>query len=296
MTPNWEDRFSSWASAPGTVEQEKCDRAENAIKKSISESAELNNKSISCFTQGSYRNRTTVRQESDVDVCVMCRDSFFYDLPEGYSAGDFGISTPAEYSYSIFKNDVYKALINYFGSDSISIGNKAFDLHENTYRVDADIVATFEFRRYNKSGSYIEGTAFLSSSGTRIENWPNQNYENGVTKNSATNRRFKSIVRVIKSLKYEMEESGIDIASRIPSYLIECLIWNVPNEGFGHDSLTADVRYALAHLFNNTMKAESCKEWGEINELKYLFWSGQSWTVNQTHDFLGRAWDYLGLE
>ena len=42
------------------------------------------------------------------------------------------------------------------------------------------------------------------------------------------------------------------IQTKTPSFLIECLVWNVPNEGFGHDTLRADVRYTLAHLCNET--------------------------------------------
>lgn len=58
----------------------------------------------------------------------------------------------------------------------------------------------------------------------------------------------------------------------------------------------ADVREALAYLFNNTMKEEGCKEWGEVNELKYLFRSSQRGSMKQAHSFLSAAWDYLGLK
>jgi len=54
--------------------------------------------------------------------------------------------------------------------------------------------------------------------------------------------------------------------------------------------------HTLAHLFNNTIKFDDCKGWGEINELKYFFWNGQPWNFNQAHAFLSAAWDYLGLE
>ena len=93
-----------------------------------------------------------------------------------------------------------------------------------------------------------------------------------------------------------MDEKNVAAAKPIPSFLIECLVWNVPNVGFGHDTYTADVRWALAYLFNNTMKSEDCSEWGEVNELKYLFRGGQSWTLQQAHAFVSAAWDYLGFE
>lgn len=81
----------------------------------------------------------------------------------------------------------------------------------------------------------------------------------------------------------------------VPSYLIECLVWNVPDASFEHAALKADVRDAIAHLWNETRVDESCKKWREINELKYLF-IGQPWSRGQVNTFLQAAWDYIGFE
>lgn len=92
-----------------------------------------------------------------------------------------------------------------------------------------------------------------------------------------------------------MVDEGIASAKVIPSFLNECLVWNVPNEGFSHDTYTANVRYTIAHLWNDTRSIDTCGEWGEINELKYLF-RGQSWTHEQANTCLQAAWDYLGFK
>ena len=119
---------------------------------------------------------------------------------------------------------------------------------------------------------------------------------NGVEKNDATGRRFKAVTRILKRLRNEMADEGYAAAVPISSYLIECLVWNVPNEAFGHSELKADVRWALAHLWNETRTNETCNEWGEINELKDLLWSGQPWSREQVNTFLQAAWDYIGFE
>ncbi len=296
MGRDWESTFQSWGKPPGKTEQEKSDHAETAIRKAIAASEAMQSRNVAVFPQGSYNNRTNVRADSDVDICIRCRDSFFFDVPPDTDASDFGISTPATYSYAEFKNDVERALKSYLGEEAVTRGNKAFDVHENTYRVDADAVACFEYRRYEKDGSYLEGTALNTDKGTRIINWPEQNYENGVTKNGQTGKRFKAIVRILKRLRNEMSESGYKEATPVPSFLVECLVWNVPNEDFNHDTFKADIRHALAHLFNNTRRLEDCKEWGEINELKYLFRSTQPWTREAAHMFLDAAWDYIGFK
>lgn len=97
-------------------------------------------------------------------------------------------------------------------------------------------------------------------------------------------------------MRYKMEDDDIDTAKNIPSFLVECLVWNVPDEGFLHSTYAADVRFVLAHTFNATMKDETCSEWGEVNELKSLFPKSQAWTRQQVNNFLNAAWEYAGFE
>lgn len=301
MNRDWESDFRNWAKPSSDTEQQKCDNAVQMVRDAINRDGVLSGKAIEVFAQGSYRNNTNVRQDSDVDICVMLKDVFFYNLPAGKLKGDFKISD-ASYTYAEFKNSVDKALVNKFGRKEVSRGNKAFDVNANTYRVDADVVACLEHRRYtgqqNYDGTfyYLSGTEFRPDNGGRVINRPQQNYENGVEKNEDSGNRFKYITRVLKRLRNEMADNGISVAKPISSYLLECLVWNVPNIGFGHDTYIDDVRYVLAHTFNETINDEKCHEWGEVNELKYLFRSSQPWTRQQAHDFISAAWDYIGFE
>jgi hypothetical protein len=291
-----EDSLKSWSKAPGKAEQDRCDNAVTAVRKAIAASEKLSKLDIEVFAQGSYCNRTNVREDSDVDVCVRCSDSFFYDLPKGVTSADCGFVVPGPVSYVSYKNDVGAALTAYFKDGHATRGNKAFDIKENTYRIAADVVPCFEFRRYAEDLTHIKGVAFDPDSGGRIQNWPKQHYANGVEKNTDTAGRFKDVVRILKRLCYTMRNEEIVAAAPIPSFLIECLVWNAPSAAFGHDTYTEDVRETLANLFNDTTEFEKCKEWGEINELKYLFRTSQPWTLTQAHDFISAAWDYLGLE
>jgi hypothetical protein len=297
---NWEEVFCTWGGAPSATEREKCENAERAIRKAIDACAKLNTRDIEVFAQGSYANRTNVRQDSDVDICVLCKDTFFpdYSMSQGLSNAIFAFSD-ANYRYPDFKNDVEAALKSYFGAAAVARGNKAFDVHANTYRIDADVVPCFEHRRFMgtpQTNWILSGTQLLPDNSGKIINWPRQNYRNGVDKNDATGRRFKAVVRILKRLRNEMMESGHQVAEPISSYLLECLAWNVPNEGFGHDEYRDDVRYAIAHLWNETRTVEHCREWGEINELKYLFHASQTWTREQVNSFLEAAWNYIGFK
>lgn len=277
----------------------KSENAERAVRKAIEASSKLQRHHIKVFPQGSYRNRTNTRVESDVDICVLCTDVYLYDFslaPDLTMTSVGHIVSP--YSYAEFRNDVGAALRPHFGGDLARRGNKAFDIRSNTYRVDADVVTCFTHRRYYRGPNGVwfeEGTELVPDNGGRVINWPEQGYANGVTKNNATGRRFKGTVRILKHLRNYMAENGVLIAKDFPSFLIECLVWNVPNHGLSNPTRTGDVRFALEHLRLSTSSAATCSEWGETNERKYLFRAGQPWTLAQAHAFVSAAWTFLGF-
>ena len=296
--PNWEEMFTGWAKGPLATEQAKCDNAETAIRKALKASEALSDMDITVFGQGSYRNKTNVRQNSDVDICVRLNSTFFPKYPDGKSHADFG-NIDGTVTFADYRNLVQEALEDYLGEDSVTRGDKAFTIHENTYRIDADAVATFEHRRYvlNDDGSfyYLSGIGFETDAGKRILNWPEQHYQSGLEKHEATGRRYRKMIRILKRLRDRMQDENIDAASNIASCLIESMVWNVPDEGFGHDTYKADIRYVLAHIFNNTIKDEQCSKWVEVSQLKYLFRPSQPWTRDAAHKFISAAWDYIGF-
>jgi hypothetical protein len=249
------------------------------------------------FTQGSYRNRVNVRKESDVDIGVLCYDSYFSQFSDdNVKALVERYQEPATYTFAQFKNELHRALVARFGSNQVTRGDKAIEVDENTYRVNADVAPFFEHRRYTTAAQHHSGVQMLTDKGRSIINWPEQHYENGVNKNTLTSRRYKRGVRILKTLRNEMAEAGISAAEPIPSFLIECLVWNAPNGAFDYDSYKRMMREVLAHLFNSTLADERCNEWGEVSELKYLFRGTQPWTREKAHAFLSAAWDYVGYQ
>jgi len=299
MSRDWESVLTTWAQGPSRTEQERMENAERQIKEVIRSSEKLKSRNIVVFTQGSYRNRVNVRRDSDVDIGVLCYDTYFPEYPDDNVKSQLQKSfTPATYTYQVFKNEIEEALVERFGRAAVTRGNKAFDIKANSYRVEADVAAFFEHRRYMKDLSYLSGVELIPDNNRppRIKNWPEQHYRNGVSKNDITGRRFKRLVRILKNLSNEMDDKGIAASANIPGFLIECLVWNVPNNLFNNSTYIATLRSVLAFLFNNTMNDEQCSEWGEVSELKYLFRQSQPWTRQQAHNFISAAWDYVGFE
>lgn len=296
---SWEDTFHSWSSPPGETEKSKMENAEAAIKKAIANHEQLSEMDITVFAQGSYKNRTSVRQDSDVDVCTRLNSTFFERYPEGKTREDYG-NAEGSIEYASYKNLVQEALYDYFGYENVTSGNKAFDIHSNSYRVDADVVAAFAYRHYYGDGEedYIKpvGIAFDTNEDKRIINWPYQAYDNGVSKQSSTNQRYKKMVRIVKKLRNKMQDDNIAVAHNVASFLIESMVWNVPNKEFGKDRYYDDVRAVLASCFNLTLSDDVCKNLCEVNDRKYLFHSVQQWTRESAHDFFNAAWNYIGFK
>ncbi len=295
MARDWSSLFQTWSKPPSETEQTKCENAERMVRRAIQDSKELAGHQIQVFAQGSYRNNTNVREDSDVDICVRYMDTIFYSLPDGYGKEAFGLQD-STYSYARYKDEIERALRSFFDNAEVRRGNKAFDIHANTYRVDADVVACFEHRRYvvKDGGSYyyLSGTELRPDTGERVINWPHQHYESGVNKNNSTGDRFKKVVRALKHLRNEMVDQGVQMAQPIPSYLVECLVWNVPNQHFGHSEIIEDIRESLRYLYHNTKSLDPCKSFVEVNQLKWLFGSGQPWTFERANTFLLSAWHY----
>ena len=184
-------------------------------------------------------------------------------------------------------------------------GNKAFDVRENTYHVEADVAPFFEYRRYWDDGSYRCGVALRPDNGgivhnypeRLLENWPPTplHYENGVSKNTATRRSYKGVTRILKRVRNEMEAAGIAAAKPVPGFLLECMVWNAPNSCFSHDTWDGDVQAVLQYVWSNTKDDARCKKWHEVNDIKFLFHSTQKWTRDQAHGVIDSAWDYVGV-
>ncbi len=280
MSIEWEKHFIEWSKSPGTTETDRIENSIRAVRRAISVDNKLSAVS-KVFLQGSYRNRVNVRNDSDVDIGVLYTGgSFIPDYPSGTDSTTFGNIT-GTYNQFQFKNDVEVALVREFGRAAVTRGNKAIDVKENTYRVEADVVPVFEGRRYTADGRYICGVNLLTDKGESINNWPekildtpnwpDQHYENGLNKNVRTSRRYRSQVRIIKKLLVVMNDAKMTEADGIAGFLVECLVYNAPEWTLFLDNWHTRTISTLRYLVENTATDSTCSEWCEVSGYKWLF-------------------------
>lgn len=273
----------------GSTERLRCQRAENMINTAIKNSQIFTDqqlKNIRVFPQGSYANNTNISGESDVDIAVCYLGSFYTDFNHTPGLNNEMLRySPAIYTFLEFRDDLIKSLVNYFGKESITIGNKSIKISGNSYRVKIDVVPCFPVICYLPNALHFTGIRFVSSDGEVITNFPDQHHLNGSEKNKETNYRFKRVVRDLKQINADLSE---DV--RVPSFLIESLIWNVPTDLF---IKTPEV--VVLFLGKQLQNPDYVSEMLEINGIKSLFDEKQPWTPRDAMQFVYYAGRRLQL-
>lgn len=290
-----EQQLAGWTGPSSLTEQEKQDRTESMIRDAINSHEAFTGNAYSIYAKGSYANNTNVKSDSDVDIVVECQEVTYWEEHEpatgGHPAGTpyTGIWTP-----DYLREQVSAALEAKFPG-TVDSGTTAFRVNSSSARVDADVVPAFTFKYYFADGSFREGTKLFKTTGGTIKNYSKLQLANGRAKNVRTNSAYKKTVRILKRLENVMVDANI--CEEIPSYLMECLIYNCPDDYFSRTTWKAVMRDCLAHIFNDTIGAEpESDRWLEVNEAKFLFAPGQKWTRATVHAFASAAWDYMEFD
>jgi hypothetical protein len=306
MPTQREATLRAWTKKSSDNEEARRDRTEREVRAAFANSTRLAGVPLKIYVKGSYANNTNVRLDYDVDVAVEY-DGLYYSDTSGAEA-DVRKAALAIGSYqgpyggpvgaAKFKSDVEHALREYFGIRPVERGNMSLRVRERKTTLPADIVPCFTYRyitgRDRRGGlTYHEGTRLYPDQGPYLHNWPQQQYDCGVRKNNATGRRYKRLVRAVKRLENQLVEAGA--MNELPSFFMECLVYNVPNEMFGHAEYAGDMRAVLATIYKATLTDAACEHWLEASERKWLFGHGQGWTPKEAHDLADKAWNHLGF-
>jgi hypothetical protein len=290
-----EDKLAGWTGPSSATEQEKQDRAERMIRDAINAHDPFQTLSRNVYAKGSYANNTNVRSDSDVDIAVKCGNVIYFEQAEP-GAAPTSTAYTGEWTPTKLRTELIAALRSKFGSDVDTSGNTAVQVHSSSARVSADVVPCFEYHYYFSESSFREGAKVFKTDGTSVVNYSTLQLRNGRAKNTLTNQAFKKTVRILKRLENVMVDAGYH--REVPSFFVECLVYNCPDVIFGRSSWTAVVKGVLAHIYTSLEGAEPNDEgerWLEVNEAKFLFSGVQKWTREDARDFAFAGWNYLKL-
>lgn len=283
-----EGTLESWTRRSSDAEQERQERTERMIQQALESHPPLLTAQLRVYAKGSYPNNTNVRLDSDVDIAVECQDQFYWrEDQQGFKTGNSpyrGAWTP-----EALRSEIERALFNAFPSQIDASGNVAIRVRPSSARSNADVVPCFQFRHYIGPNDSIPGIKIFGRDGRSILNYPQQHYEHGVAKNSATARRYKRVVRILKRTANALHEAGY---GETPSFLVESLVFNCDDSAFAQPTWGQRLTAVLASA-ETTLAADrdatSAYRCVEANCCKFLFSSEQRWNHDTARNFVAMA-------
>jgi hypothetical protein len=269
-----ESQLDTW-SHQGSITQSS--NTYNTIKNVLEASTTpYASKNYKVFLQGSYGNDTNVYAESDVDIVICLDDCFHSDLDELSDTEKTAYKqafNDATYTHVDFKRDVLAVLKAQYGA-AVKAGDKAIAIDASGSRRKADVIVATQFRRYFKFRSsidseYVEGICFFNAAGERIANYPKQHSANLTARHQASAKWLKPMVRVLKNMRSRLVDDGLIKAGIAPSYYIEGLLYNVPNE-----KLTSSYQDCVVNTLNWHRQEAKKSDLVCANEQYYLLRDG----------------------
>ncbi len=260
------------------------------IKDALENDQTLKGRSFEIFLQGSYRNSTNIRGDSDVDVVVMLTDTY---MPEYGALDEYNKNilkskaNPATYKLRDFRTDVLHIIEREFSSHKVEEGGKSIKIPRTGNNIPADIVPCLKYRYYLppktllSKPTYIEGLWIWDVKRKQSAiSYPKKSYENGVTKQGRTSNWYKPTVRMLKNARGWLEDNNFIKQGLASSHSLECLAYNVPDYCFGN---------SYGETFSKTLQwlqRADLSNFVSQNGFQRLFQSGR-WTEEDAHVFIG---------
>ena len=97
----------------------------------------------------------------------------------------------------------------------------------------------------------------------------------------------------MKRLRNKMISDNYFNNENITSFLVECLVWNIPNNYINNYN-TWDEKIKQSLIFiDSSIKNDSYKKWSEVSEMLYLFDEGRKWTIHDVEKFVNSLWKFM---
>jgi hypothetical protein len=242
------------------------------------------------YLQGSYKNDTNTRADSDVDLVVQLNSTFHSNLSEAAKQA-YGFQ-PVSYQWTHFRADVLNTMNGYYGAPRVHSGGRSIKVE--TPHLPVDVVVCAQYREYPtyplSADHYIEGITFQDQRSWQwLTNYPKAHYDNGISKNAATAGQYKPTVRMFKNARSRLVERHALTQDVAPSYFLECLLYNAPS-GLFSASLQQTYYSIVKWLLENNRNAFFCQN----GQLSLFGSSSTQWNTASAESLLAALatlWD-----
>ena len=276
------ERWSHRGAVVGSMETHE------SIRHALDQHTWPNRMNHDAYLQGSYPNYTNIRGNSDVDLVIESSNVFYSNLNEDEKRQlNIGIG---HYSYWDFRYQVVMALKSRYGTNLVDdSGQKSIKIASpgTSNRLNADAVPCIAYRHYHNLSIVAEGIAFQTPGSNQwIVNYPKLHLRNGSNKNSRTNMHYKPAIRMFKNARERMLENDPSLEGNYPSYFIECLLYNVPDDRFSNSFAST---YCDVVNFLLSQNSQNLAEfWCQNGQLRLFGDYSTQWDIPQAQDFISR--------
>lgn len=272
--------------------QDNSKRTHESIRKALESYSWPKQLIYDVLLQGSYKNDTNIRGDSDVDMIIKPKNIIYHDWNALSTSDQYKLKSSLQdslYTWADFRTFVLNALRSKFHV-FVQEGNKSIKIKPGLSRLAVDVVTCLRYRKYYHLSSFVEGIIFFTlQDERRIINYPEQHYRNGTEKNSCTRDRYKQTVRMFKNARNHLINTRKINQNLAPSYFLECLIYNAPNytfQGNLQNIYCSIVEWMRIHNINKAV----CQ-----NKQEYLFGpSAEQWSLEhamELSDHLVTLWN-----
>ncbi len=244
------------------------------------------------YLQGSYRNSTTIRADSDVDLVCEITSVFYSNKASALTPAQRAVLDQTYgnggVSWSQFHAEVLKVLCAAYGRQ-VDPSTNAIKVPAGQGRLAADVVVTATYKQYIPNPfttalpNFHQGVTFWADGVRQVVNFPRQHYDNGVNKNDygRTGERFKPMVRVFKNARRYMVERGLLEDDIAPGYFIQCLLYNVPDYLF-----LGTFEQAFVAILNWLLTADLNTSWCQNGIYRLFGDQPNEWTTAKARTYL----------
>ncbi len=266
---------------------------ENALEKEITDWGDT----YSVLPFGSQYFDSAISQNTPLDIYVINKKDYYYDAQSTVDTSSLNLPTE-KIDYKKYRDTIYKCIQKHFGKHNVSLVANTIYIKQEQYRVH--VKPAISYHAYtnviDKTGktivSFIEGVTLLNKDGSNVVYYPYHEQKNYHNVNIKTDNRFNSIVRVFKHLSdWISRKEGY--STMVSSFLITCLVYNVPNVIIKRMSGYDDAVAEIVNYLYDILTTDLYKEMYEINDIKLLFSSKQVWTKDATLDFILKSKRYI---
>jgi hypothetical protein len=259
-----EEQLKTWSNPGGT---QNSIAAHTSIRNALlADDSSIRNRKPEIFLQGSYRNSTNIRADSDVDVVVQLNTPHYRDMSRLVQQQASAIEStwqPSTYGAMDWRREVEQVLQKKFGAAVRSGKGRALRVVTGPGNMTADVLPAMLVKKYSYYvdigiEGFDEGVMFADSSGSLTTNFPKLHIAYGEDKNSETRTKgwYKPSVRMFKNARncgHIVMHDGC-----APSYFVECLLYNVPDGNFG--STFRETYYKVVkYLLQNPIGEFTCQ-------------------------------------